>query len=146
MDRKLFHHRLQLFNNMKLRRELSRSFFRIDEGVINRNFKDPAAGGNHFYLHRQFCFYFGRQTGGPWPIASGIAIFNADVHAVLLDVFAKSILLRWLSKKRQMLCSRHYPLSEQVAGRVKLIVARILGRFAQQIGDLFLAGGRNFFQ
>jgi hypothetical protein len=73
-----------LLNNLEFGWKFSCNFFGINKGVVGSDFKNATAGGDHLTLHWQYGFNFFRQTGGARAITSGIAIFDTDLHVVLL--------------------------------------------------------------
>lgn len=78
------------------RRELPCFQFRIEQRSVQRDFKGSAAAWNQFYrLHfRAIRLLQGiSQTGCPWLVVSGGAVFNSHFHAVYPPHLSVAVLI-----------------------------------------------------
>lgn len=73
--------------HLRVFRESSKIFLRKQQFTINGKFKNTPAPGNEdkvLDFIRIFCQYPLRQTGGSWKVVSLLAVFQLNLHGVLL--------------------------------------------------------------
>ena len=63
--------------------EVAGSLLRMDQPAVNRDLEHSAARGNQLDIGGDRPLNCGRQTGGPFAIASLVAVFNRDLHGHL---------------------------------------------------------------